>query len=713
MTLGPAPTAPTPPARAPLGVMLDEAALLVNRVTGSKLMLDLFAAGLSLLLLPARIVGAWLVVGLIIEAWLWLSARRQALGRKVGALRRASFVASFALNNLWWLAIGVLFWNAGTLAGQATALVVALSVVALAACLIYSSPVVFMVAGAAPAIGAMAMISLRDGHGLTELAPIWAASSLSLIFAFSRARETPSAQAAQRQLKESLDQYRMLADNVTDVIARTDMEGRHIYLSPSCHAVLGFAPEDLLGKLVDDIVAPESVPEVDAAVARMNANPGEPQVFTVRFQHRDGRWLWLQTHAKLLVEDGVPVGVVHVSRDITAQVATEQALQEAKVEAEAANRAKAEFLANISHEIRTPMNGVLGALHLLDAEPISAEGRELMRRANDGGRMLSQLLNDVLDFSKIEAGQLDLAPEPMSAVAALEAVMGLLEPEARAKGLDFRAEIQGEDLWIEADPLRLRQAMFNLLGNAIKFTARGGVTARLSVRAISDGTRCVRLEVQDSGIGIAPAVQARLFERFRQAESSTARRFGGTGLGLSISRALVEMMGGHIGLNSREGRGSTFWFDIVAPGARPVVAADGDDQVLQGLQVLLVEDNATNRLVAGTLLRRLGAEVAEAEDGVIGVQAARSRTFDLILMDVQMPHMDGVEATRAIRGLAGDAAQVPIIGLTANVMVHQKAAYMAAGMNGVVAKPISAAALLTEIGRLLSQAEDGPEAMAG
>ncbi|MCI3133651.1 hybrid sensor histidine kinase/response regulator [Phenylobacterium aquaticum] len=703
---------PAPP-RASLGVMLDEAALLVHRVTGSKLLLDVAAGGLSLMLLPARLVGLWFAIGLAIEAWLWVSAREQARGRKVGALRRASFVASFTANNLWWLAIGVLFWNSGTLEGQATALVVALSVVALAACLVYSSPVVFMVAGAAPAVGAMAMISLRDGHSLLQLAPIWAASCLSLIFAFSRAKETPSAQAAQRQLKESLDQYRMLADNVTDVIARTDMDGRHIYLSPSCRTVLGFAPEDLLGKVVDDVIAAESVPEVDAAVARMNASPGEPLVFTVRFQHKDGRWLWLQTHAKLLVEEGVPVGVVHVSRDITDQVATARALEEAKAEAESANQAKAEFLANISHEIRTPMNGVLGALHLLDAEPISAEGRELMRRANDCGRMLSQLLNDVLDFSKIEAGQLDLTPEPMSVVAALEGVMGLLGTDAASKGLDFRAEVQGQDLWIEADPLRLRQAMFNLLGNAIKFTASGGVTARLSLRAVSDGTRRVRLEVQDTGIGIAPAVQSKLFERFRQAEGSTARRFGGTGLGLSITRALVEMMGGHIGFSSREGQGSTFWIDFVAPAAEPVAEAALHDQVLQGLRVLVVEDNATNRLVARTLLGRLGAEVAEAEDGAAGVEAARAGAFDLILMDVQMPVMDGVEATRVIRSLGGAVAAVPIIGLTANVMVHQQTAYLAAGMNGVVAKPISAAALLTEIARLMTETEVAPEALTG
>jgi CheY-like chemotaxis protein len=245
--------------------------------------------------------------------------------------------------------------------------------------------------------------------------------------------------------------------------------------------------------------------------------------------------------------------------------------------------------------------------------------------------------------------------------------------------------------------------MVNLLGNAVKFTERGRVVARLGVEPAAEGRRRVRFEVEDTGIGLSPSAQANLFERFRQAEGDTARRFGGTGLGLSITQALARMMGGEITVASVEGEGSTFTLTFEAPAAGPAVVEAVEGGALDGVSILLVEDNPTNRLVARTLLTRLGARVDEAEDGVAGLEAARQGRHDLILMDVQMPHMDGVAATRAIRGLPGEAGQVPIIGLTANVMVHQRQEYLAAGMNGVVAKPISPTALLSEIARLLAE----------
>jgi CheY-like chemotaxis protein len=295
----------------------------------------------------------------------------------------------------------------------------------------------------------------------------------------------------------------------------------------------------------------------------------------------------------------------------------------------------------------------------------------------------------------------------MSIGEALEGVAALLAPQARAKGIDLRCEIEGGDLWIEADPVRVRQAMFNLLGNAVKFTSAGHVLARLAVTPAPGGGCQVRFAVEDTGIGISSEAQSQLFQRFRQAEADTSRRFGGAGLGLSITQALARMMGGDITVVSVEGEGSTFTMAFEAPAATPVAAGPVEDALLEGVRILLVEDNPTNRLVARTMLTRLGAFVDEAEDGVAGLDAARRGLYDLILMDVQMPHMNGIEATRAIRGLADpSAAQVPILGLTANVMVHQRAEYLAAGMNGVVAKPISAAALLTEVGRVIAAADE-------
>jgi len=448
------------------------------------------------------------------------------------------------------------------------------------------------------------------------------------------------------------------------------------------------------------------------------ADPTEPARGTVRVRHKDGRWLWFQVIGRLIIEDGVATGMIGVSRDVTEQVAVETALLAATAQAEEANRAKAEFLANVSHEFRTPMNGILSAFHLLELEPISEVGRELMRHASDSGRILSQLLNDVLDFSKIDAGQLDLAPEPMNVGEALDAVVSMLAGKARAKGVDLNIEIGGEDPWIVADPVRVRQAMFNLLGNAVKFTARGRVTARLTIETLGPASggidrRRVRFEVEDTGIGISREAQAHLFERFRQAEGDAQRRFGGTGLGLTITAALVRMMGGEINISSVEGMGSTFRIVFEAPSAQVVSAAAVQEGLLDGVNILLVEDNATNRLVARTMLIRLGASVAEAEDGQAGLEAARAGAYDLILMDIQMPRMDGVTATRAIRSLPGAAACVPIIALTANVLAHQRAEYLAAGMNGVVGKPISPAVLLSEIGRVIAEMGESDAELQG
>ena len=687
----------------PLSARLDEAAVAVRSVTAPRVGLNLFGALTAGLVLPWTQAVLWLAGSLILEAWLWIAMRSQARGGPVRHRARANFAASFAAISLWWLVLGILFWASDTLTGRTCAAILVVIVVSVSVLLFYSTPVMFLVTGAAPAMLVLMVLGRADAQSWLQLAPVIMTLTLAMIFVAGRALETPSAQAQQRAVNDSLHQYQVLADNITDIIARTDLEGVHTYLSPAVESVLGYRPDELLGVARFSLVHPDDHPDARAAMMRMMGDTSRREIITGRARHKDGQWVWLQTHAKLVCEHGVPVGVIDVSRDITEQVAKDAALREAKAEAESATRAKADFLANISHEIRTPMNGVLGALQLLESEPISVEGRELMRQAADAGLMLSQLLNDVLDFSKIEAGQLDLAPEPMDVGAALDTVIALLDGQARAKGVELRGETVGEHLWIAADPVRVRQAMFNLLGNAIKFTHQGHVAARLSVVPAVNGRRHVRLEIEDTGVGIAPEAQPHLFERFRQAESSTARRFGGSGLGLSITRALAQMMGGNITFRSLQGQGSTFWLDFDAPAAAPVSILPVEEGLLEGVRILLVEDNATNRLVARTLLTRLGASVDEAEDGLVGLAAARDGAYDLILMDVQMPNMDGVEATRAIRALPGVVAQTPILGLTANVMTHQQGAYRAAGMNGVVAKPIAVTALIGEIARLLAE----------
>ncbi|MGZ3378385.1 MAG: ATP-binding protein [Phenylobacterium sp.] len=696
-----------------LAVRIDEAAKDIHSVAAPRLIVTLLAALMSLLVLPWTACLAWAGCIVALEGCTWFATRAQGADRPVGWRGRAAFVVSYSSVLAWWLLLGALFWRAGTTPAHATAAALFLAIGALTVLLFYNTPAVFLAAGLAPAMGALAVVALADGLDLRDMAPVWGMLGLGALFCLGRALDTPSAQDTRRILSDALRDFETMAENVTDVITRTDIHGVREYVSPGCLAMLGYRPDELVGTRQSDFHHPDDKPAMAASRARLFADPTRSESVTIRVRHKDGRWLWLQASAKMIIEDGVVVGLIGVSRDVTQQVAAEAALVAASAEAESANRAKAEFLANVSHEIRTPMNGVLGALHLMDREPISTEGRELIRQANDCGRMLSQLLNDVLDFSKIEAGQLDLAVEPMCVSDALDSVIALLADQARAKGVDLNCEITGRDLWIEADPVRVRQAMFNLLGNAVKFTARGHVTARLAVGPAGDARRYVRLEVEDTGIGISPEAQTYLFERFRQAEGDKVRRFGGTGLGLSITQALVRMMGGEITFASAEGEGSTFHMVFDAPAAEAVVAQPSATGLLEGVNILLVEDNRTNRLVARTMLTRLGANVDEAEDGIAGLEAARLGVHDPILMDIQMPRMDGLAATRAIRALPDAPAQVPIIGLTANVMVHQRDEYRAAGMNGVVAKPISPATLLSEIARVIGEAaEASPNADA-
>lgn len=703
---------PSPPSRPvarrgaclTLADRLDEAAKPLHDVGLVKAGLIVVGGLSAALILPWTYCLAWVAGGLAIELWTWFATRDwPPAGAVITPARRRNFACAYVAMNLSWLVLGGLFWAAGTPESQAAAVAMFLIIAAVAVLLYYNVPAVFLASGLAPAVGALVMLSINPGQDPGQMAAVWIVLALGVVFTLGRAIDTPSLQESQRRINDTLQKYEDLTANITDMIARTSLSGEFRYVSPAVFAILGYRPEELVGTLRWNLVDAETDEEMLAsALQRMLENPDRPEVITGRMRHKDGSWVWLQSSARLIFEDGEPVGFVDVCRDVTAQVAAEAALQAAKAEAESATRAKADFLANVSHEIRTPMNGILGALHLLDREAISPEGRELMRRANDCGKMLSQLLNDVLDFSKIEAGQLDLAPEPMDLREALESVVGLLDDQARAKGVELRCEIPAGDLWIEADPVRLRQAMFNLLGNAVKFTNEGHVTIRLGVIEVGRMRR-VRLEIEDTGIGMTPEAQSRLFERFHQAESDTARRFGGAGLGLSITQALAHMMGGDIGFTSAAGYGSTFWFLLEAPAAVAPAAETVEAGLLEGISILLVEDNPTNRLVARTMLTRLGARVDEAEDGVVGVASARAGVHDLILMDIQMPHMGGVEATRAIRGLAGPASRTPILALTANAMVHQREEYLAAGMNGVVSKPISAANLLAEISRLMTE----------
>jgi len=455
---------------------------------------------------------------------------------------------------------------------------------------------------------------------------------------------------------------------------------------------------------------PDDLTHVRESFRALHTGDGRSGAFDARIVRPDGetRWIRISHHLKV-GKGGRWLKAVGLVQDFDARKRQEIALLEAQRAAEAAGEAKSAFLANMSHEIRTPMNGVLGVLHLLKTEDLTEDGRNMLDDALSCGQTLAELLNDVIDFSKIEAGRLELSEEPLDPRALLEGVMRLLRPQADAKGLHLRLDADADLGWVRSDPVRLRQALFNLLGNAVKFTERGSVT----VRCMAPRPGFLRFEVIDTGVGIPAEVQGRLFQRFDQGDASTTRKFGGSGLGLAITKKLAEMLSGAVGFTSEEGLGSNFWLEIEAQ-ATDCVAQSSErlEPVLEGLRVLVVEDNPTNRMIATKLLESLGAQVATAADGYMGVEAAEKGDFHLILMDVQMPGIDGLEAARRIRALGGPRATTPIVALTANVLAHQRRAYLDAGMDGVVGKPISPGVLLREIARLSAPLEEIAETAA-
>jgi len=385
------------------------------------------------------------------------------------------------------------------------------------------------------------------------------------------------------------------------------------------------------------------------------------------------------------------------------RAATELAIRR-RIETDAANAAKTQFLANMSHEIRTPMNGVIGALDLLGRGELSPPQRKLLETATSSSEALLTVLNEVLDFAKIEAGKLELVQEPLAIRAVLVSVVNLFSPLAQHKGLALSADLSPAlPARVRGDAARIRQVLLNLVGNAVKFTAHGSIVVRARRAPGGDSRLMVVFEVEDTGIGIAPDVVPRLFTAFFQADQTNQRRFGGTGLGLVISKRLAEAMGGGLSVDSTLGSGSVFRLSLPlealpdSPEAQaPTPPAAQLPAKLNG-KVLLVEDNPVNRTLAGAMLRSLGLEVTEAEDGKIALQQMERSAFDLVLMDCQMPVMDGFAATREIRGRATPASHIPIIAVTANAMSGDAERCLRAGMDAHLAKPFTLDQLRTAI----------------
>ena len=517
-------------------------------------------------------------------------------------------------------------------------------------------------------------------------------------------------QAALDQARESEARYRTLTDRVEDIIITYGYDSIVTYASPSLETVGGIKPDEMIGSSVNRLIHPEDREAVVAKLAKfIRDNPDQDMTSqSYRAFVKSGEVRHFETRTRIVRDEaGNVLEIQDVARDVTETKRLEADLREARDRAEAAAQAKSEFLANMSHELRTPLTSVVGFAGLLrDSETLTAEDRRHVERISTGSEALLSVINDILDYSKLEAEALEMDLEPFHPWDLAHGAADLMETQRAAKGLDLTVEVDpSAPEMLMGDQGRLRQVTLNFLSNAMKFTSEGAVGLTIGGHEDADGRWRLRVSVSDTGIGVEPEKLESLFERFTQADQSTTRNFGGTGLGLAISKRLIAAMGGEIGAESRPGEGSTFWFEVplaVADAAAPVEEADAVAPE-RSARILIADDAPANRELVTAILTQLGARADAVADGAEAVEAASTGFYDLVLMDMHMPVMDGLEAARRIRALEGDLGRLPIIALTANVQADQVRKCLEAGMDGHVGKPINVADLARAVGSWLGR----------
>jgi PAS domain S-box-containing protein len=503
-----------------------------------------------------------------------------------------------------------------------------------------------------------------------------------------------------------------------DLLVIRDADFNIVKVNQAWERVLGYGMEELEGQPMLSFIHPDDVADSHSQMQRVESER-DVKGFINRYRCRDGAYRYFEWRAHQ--EGDLVYGV---ARDVTERLAIEAEMAEARAAAEAANKAKSEFLANMSHEIRTPLNGVIGVAGALARTKLSAQQREMVELVLTSGQTLERVVSDVLDFSKIEAGRLELEAQPFDLRPQLDGLLGLFRGRAEQKGLRFAVTYgAGAEGWFHGDVVRIRQVLGNLVSNAIKFTAKGEVRVAVDVGDL-DGSDVAALafEVRDTGIGFDEAFARRLFQRFSQADGSITRRFGGTGLGLSICQALVEMMGGEIRAVSEPGRGAAFQVRLPLP-RRPEIVDEGPAGAAGGAElgaalahdggsprVLLAEDHVVNQRVVELILGPAGVRLKKVETGEAALRAYMDEEFALVLMDMQMPVMDGLTATRAIREFEARTprrGRTPIIMLSANAMRQHHDEAIAAGADLHLAKPVTPESLLGAVARALNPAPVG------
>lgn len=530
--------------------------------------------------------------------------------------------------------------------------------------------------------------------GLVLIAAILAAARVA------EARQRQLALIRQREAELSQLSWRLefaLASSNIGVW-HVDLATDELYWDARAKALFGREDDGLHHHGFDDWISVVHPDDRARAVAEADLAANDSGRFFTRYRIilPGGEVRHIQDVARVHAGEDGSRRLVGLIWDVTREVERQEELELKRVEAEAATTAKSRFLASMSHEIRTPMSGVLGVLGLMLDDPLPPEQRERAQIALASAENLLGILNDILDFSKLEAAEVVLGEEAVDIRALVAGVADLMSPNAIRKGLSVSHKVSAAvPRFVLADPVRLRQIVTNFLSNATKFTERGEIMLRVDY-AGGTGGGTLSIEVEDTGIGVSPENQEAIFQRFIQADDSLARRAGGTGLGLAISSQLAELMGGRVSLRSVVGMGSTFRVEIPSRPAQPAGVLDEvrpDRGRETPLRVLLAEDHATNQYVISAYLRDAGHHVTLVENGVEAVRAVRGGGFDLVLMDVQMPVMDGLTAAAAIRALDGPAAAVPILALTASAMPGDREACLGAGMDGHLSKPITAASL--------------------
>ncbi len=541
-----------------------------------------------------------------------------------------------------------------------------------------------------------------------DIAFIEAAAELAAI-AIDRRRTEETLAASEARARRAAEEALNTAQNLSsffdvslDMLCIRDMDGRFVKVSRAWETVLGHPVEALEGASLLPFLHPD---DLEATRANMGRAEGDADVsgFVNRYRRADGSYCQLEWRARRRGDL-----VFGVARDVTERLRIEAEMADAHRDAETANQAKSDFLANMSHEIRTPLNGVIGIAAALGDTPLSPQQSEMVDLIRRSGETLERLVSDILDVSKIEAGQMTIEAQAFELDSVLDRLLDVTRLRAEEKGVAFRVEREASAQGaFVGDSVRIGQVLGNLLSNAVKFTDQGEVVVRVRVDEAGPGEAPrLQVEVQDTGVGFEAGKVDMIFQRFSQADSTITRRFGGSGLGLPISKALVEMMGGEIAAESSPGQGSLFRVVLpldraVVPGA--TVGADVAASAAQadGLRVLLAEDHPINQRVVQLILEPYGARVTVVENGALAVEAFAAQVYDLVLMDMQMPIMDGLAATRAIRNLEAAGGRTPIIMLSANAMASHRQDALLAGADLHVAKPITVATLIDGIGQVM------------